>query len=589
MFCRNCGAKLESDDQLFCRNCGARQDGAQGVQGTQMKAEKPKKKAGKIIAIVAVCLVLVAGLGCGAVWMMKYNSAEARTARLIAEGDQFFSDKDYDEAIEKYEAALDITPDSEDAYKGLYKAYKKLDDPEMIIEILEEAADATDSKYFEDKLEEARLEYYKPEVVDVPAVTPAVPDVVIPDLVDVVGVVPDNGPLTLDNAGDITLNMWCIATEADSSRHAYEMAIREMYAMYPNVTLNWEAFENQAYKTKIKAAVSANEIPDIFFTWSGAFLQDFVDTGKVYCLDELYPDYANDLPESMLGNSTFNGHHYGVPLTMNMVALYVNMDLLRSVGYDDFPLTYNEFIQCCEALRSADIIPFGCAGRETWCVTEYLEPVMLKCTGVDMLNNIFLGRVTWDNDRLEAAVDVFQAMIASGYFDPDGLYLSNDEVKANFIDGKYAFYMNGTWNCADFAWNSYYDIVIEEFPIIDSRYGENRTYIGGPSDTLAVSASSAYPELAAQYAFELGRLISYYGYMDGYGLPCWRFYGDESNINPLTREAAEMGIDADGFVLFGDTVMIADDAWIYLDDVSLIYSGQINGQEFIEDLAYNIR
>ena len=57
----------------------------------------------------------------------------------------------------------------------------------------------------------------------------------------------------------ITLNMWCIATESDSNRHAYEAAIAEMAEKYPNITLNWEAFENQSYKTKIKAAVSAND------------------------------------------------------------------------------------------------------------------------------------------------------------------------------------------------------------------------------------------------------------------------------------------------------------------------------------------
>ena len=63
----------------------------------------------------------------------------------------------------------------------------------------------------------------------------------------------------------VTLTMWCIATESDSNRHAYEAAIADMQAKYPNVNFTWEAFENQSYKTKIKAAVSANEMPDIFF------------------------------------------------------------------------------------------------------------------------------------------------------------------------------------------------------------------------------------------------------------------------------------------------------------------------------------
>ena len=56
----------------------------------------------------------------------------------------------------------------------------------------------------------------------------------------------------------ITLDMWCIATESDSNRGSYEKAIADMQAAYPNITFNWEAFENESYKTKIKAAVSAD-------------------------------------------------------------------------------------------------------------------------------------------------------------------------------------------------------------------------------------------------------------------------------------------------------------------------------------------
>ena len=141
----------------------------------------------------------------------------------------------------------------------------------------------------------------------------------------------------LDDSTPITLNMWCIATESDSNRKSYENAIKDMEANHPNVTLNWEAFENESYKTKIKAAVSANEMPDIFFTWSCAFLGDFVAADKVYCLDEAYEKYKSELPEVMLGNSTYDGKHYGVPLTMNIVGLFANMDLLKEAGYEEIP------------------------------------------------------------------------------------------------------------------------------------------------------------------------------------------------------------------------------------------------------------
>ncbi len=394
-----------------------------------------------------------------------------------------------------------------------------------------------------------------------------------------------------DSGEPISLNMWCIATESDSNRHAYEAAIADMQAKYPEVTFTWEAFENQSYKTKIKAAVSADEMPDIFFTWSCAFLGDFVEAGKVYCLDDAYENYKSELPEVMLGNSTYNGKHYGVPTTMNIVGLFANMDLLKEAGYEEIPGTYDEFIACCDALKAKGIIPFGCAGKETWCVTEYLESVIEKSAGADTLNDIFLGKASWNNTDVADAVDIFQGLVNNGYFDPSGIGLTNDEVKNNFMAGKYAFYMNGTWNCADFAANAEFfpKVKVSEFPVINAEKAKLGQLIGGPSDTLAVAASSPNAERAADYAFELGKLICHYGYLDGCGLPAWTPYGDTSSVNELTQAVSEICSKAETYVLFGDTAMNADSANTYLSYVDQVYGCQIDGAKFIEGLAKDIQ
>ena len=389
----------------------------------------------------------------------------------------------------------------------------------------------------------------------------------------------------------INLNMWCIATEGDSNRKAYENAIADMKANHPEVNFTWEAIENEAYKTKIKSAMAANEVPDIFFTWSCAFLGDFVNQNKVYCLDDVLKKYSSELPESMLGNTTYNGKHYGVPTTMNIVGLFANMDLLKQVGYDDIPGTYDEFIACCDKLKAAGIIPFGCAGGETWCVTEYLESVIEKSIGAAALNDIFLGRATWDNAEVASAVDTFQSMVNNGYFDPAGASLSNDEIKANFMAGRYAFYMNGTWNCADFANNAEFfpKVKVAEFPVINADKAKLGQLIGGPSDTLAVAASSKNAAKAAEYAAELGKLICHYGYLDGCGLPAWTPYGDTSAVNQLTQTVAGICAKADAYVLFGDTAMTAEDAAKYLEYVAKVYGGEVDGAGFIKGLKDSIR
>ena len=368
------------------------------------------------------------------------------------------------------------------------------------------------------------------------------------------------------------LTMWCIATESDANRPAYEQAIAEFEAAHPDITIQWEAFENQSYKTKIKAAMSdPSTLPDIFFTWAGAFLGDFVDAGNVYCLDEAYKPFAADLPEVMLQNASYGGKHYGVPLTMNIVTLFANMDLLAEAGYEAVPTTYEDLIACCDALVEKGIIPFGCSGGETWCVTEYLEPIIEKTIGYEALNEIFAGRGTWNDPAIAKAVDIMQEMVTKGYFDPNGIALGNDQVKANFIAGEYAFYQNGCWNCGEVN--------------IDAEKATYGQVIGGPSDTLAVAATSKNPELAAQAAFELGKGICHYGYLAGSGLPAWTPDYDTSAVKPLVAAVADIVAKADGMVLFGDTAMSADPANTYLNFVSKVYGCEIDGAGFIDSLT----
>ena len=384
-----------------------------------------------------------------------------------------------------------------------------------------------------------------------------------------------------------TLTLWCIATESDSNHVAYEKAIPEIEEAL-GVKIEWEAFENDSYKTKIKST-SAEELPDIFFTWAGAFCGDFATAGKVYCLDEAYAEFADALPDVMTKNATYDGKRYAVPLTMNIVAMFANMDLLAQVGYEDVPTTYEELIDCCDKLVAAGIIPFGCSGNATWCVTEYLEPIILKTIGYEALGDIFAGKGTWNDPAIAGAVDTFQEMITKGYFDPDGLTMDNDQVKAKFIAGELAFYQNGTWNCGDIA-AAGDNFKVALFPVMDAEKATYGQVIGGPADSLAVSANGKDPALAAKVAFALGKKICEYSFiLAGSGLPAWTPDYDTSAVNYLTNDVAAMVAAADGMVLFGDTAMSADPANVYLSYVAKVYGCEIDGAGFIEALTNELQ
>ena len=393
-------------------------------------------------------------------------------------------------------------------------------------------------------------------------------------------------------SGDQTvLKVWGICTESDANRPAYLQAIADYEAAHPDVKIELEAFENESYKTKIKAAMMSGDtedLPDIFFSWSGGFLGEFVNAGRAYCLDENLAAYSDKLNESMLSTTTYDGKHYGVPTTFNVVAMYANMDLLAEAGWDKVPETYEDLTACCDALLEKGIIPFGCAGKETWCVTEYLEPIIIKSIGYEDLNKIFAGEATWNDPDIAASVDTLQDMINKGYFDPNGAALGNDEVKANFLAGKTAFYQNGSWNTGEVA-NADFTAGVGFFPVLNAERSSYNQTIGGPSDVLAVCATSPNVDLAAEVAVELGKEICHYNYLNAVGMPAWTPDYDTSSLSPLLVQIGDLVSSCEGLVLFGDTAMAADPAQIYLDYVSQVYGGEIDGQGFIDGLTNDLQ
>lgn len=381
----------------------------------------------------------------------------------------------------------------------------------------------------------------------------------------------------------ITLQLWSIATESDSSHQAFVDAIAAYEAEHPNIKIEHNATENEAYKTKIKAAMSSGEdLPDIFFTWGMGFLGEFVDAGRVVCLDDYYPAYAEELPEAMTVNVRYDGKMYGVPYTMSLVTLYANMDLLAQVGYDHIPATYEEMQECCEALKAAGIIPFGVSGKELWCLSEYVEPLVIKSVGGDKLRDMYNGDASWNDEGVIKAIAAFQEMVQKEYFDPSASALGNDEVKNNFIAGKYAFYQNGSWNNKDIGEQAQFAVQAGTFPVLNPDVTLYQM-IGGPNNTLAVTESSEHKEEAIDAAFYLARYFSDADYKSGANLPCWAA-DPEAEVGPLIVSAADMAAKADNMVLFGDNFLSADAANTYLDYIGLAFAGDVTPEGYAEGL-----
>ena len=239
-------------------------------------------------------------------------------------------------------------------------------------------------------------------------------------------------------------------------------------------------------------------------------------------------------------------------------------------------------MDCCDKLVAAGYIPFGVSGKELWCLSEYVEPLVIKAVGGETLKKMYNGEESWNNEWVIKAIAAFQDMKAKGYFDPSADALGNDEVKNNFIQGKYAFYQNGSWNNADIGSKAEFAVKAGTFPVLNPDVTLYQM-IGGPNNTLAVTVTSEHQAEAIEAAFYLARYFSDADYKSGANLPCWAA-DPEAEVGPLIVSAADMASKAESMVLFGDNFLSADAANTYLDYIGLAWAGEITPEEYAEGL-----
>ncbi len=395
-------------------------------------------------------------------------------------------------------------------------------------------------------------------------------------------------PVSEEPAEEITLTMWTIATESDSHHQPYLKSIADYEASHPGIKIVMETFENESYKTKIKAAVAANELPDIFFTWSGGFSTSFVESGRVLDVDAAYEKYKDALPKAMLGNLTWDGKIYGSGYTMNVSMLFYNKAMFEKYSLKA-PTTWDELITVCETFKDNGITPFGISAKDIWVLAQAHDAFTLKSVGPEVLASVLTkdGKNSYNSAAFLDASTKFTELVKMGAYSDSAIALSNDEACATFYSGEVPMYIMGSWMPGSILTDAANpdDFGVVPVPVLNSANAALTDFMGGPSDSLMVAASTEYPEIASEAMFEIAKGVSHYGYLAGTGLPAWKIDYDDSSVNPITKEVASFVADATSFTLWFDTLMQAEDAGVYLENLQQLYLGDVTPQQFVENLA----
>lgn len=157
---------------------------------------------------------------------------------------------------------------------------------------------------------------------------------------------------------EITLKVFSNLPDRKNGQGLVEQTIIQEYMNEnPNVKIEVEALDEEAYKTKFRA-YSMEGLPDIVSIWGQpAFLDEVLDAGVLAELNE--DDYADyGFVSGSLEGFKKDGKLYGLPRNTDVAGFYYNQKMFEDNGWK-VPTTSDELLELAGTIQNAGLFQNG--------------------------------------------------------------------------------------------------------------------------------------------------------------------------------------------------------------------------------------
>lgn len=273
-------------------------------------------------------------------------------------------------------------------------------------------------------------------------------------------------------------------------------------AAHPDGKLTATFFENDAYKTRIRTAVGANQAPTLIWTWGGGGLRDYVRNGQVDDLTEWFnqnPAVKSKRFANSFDAATVDGKIYAVPCEqVSPIVMFYNKELFQRVGAQP-PTTWSELMALVPVFNNAGVAPFSLAGQSRWTNMMWLEFLFDRQGGSEVFDAIAAGQPNaWSHPAAIAGLTKVQDLVKAGGFVKgfQSIAADTNADQALMHQGRAAMMLHGAWTYGsmkeeggDFVQSG--KLGWTRFPAIEGGAGDPSTGVGNPASFLALSSQAS--------------------------------------------------------------------------------------------------
>lgn len=307
-------------------------------------------------------------------------------------------------------------------------------------------------------------------------------------------------PASTPAAEPVTIKVFTNLPDRTSGQGLVEQTIFDAYmAENTNVTIEVEALDDEAYKTKFKAYAAGSQMPDLVSVWGQpGFIDEVIAAGLLAELNEAdYADYG--FMAGSLNGFSADGKLYGLARNTDTMCFFYNAKMFADNGWD-VPTTYDELLDLADKCKEAGVAAVSMDGGDKWPLAIYVTDLMEQIDGTGVMaktQNAIANKDFSDETFLKAAT-LLQEAANRGLFQ-NGFETADYGTATNlFTNGQAAMFYMGSWEMSmatntDIADDIRNNIKVLTMPSVEGGKGDGKTTIaawngGGHSVTANAAA-----------------------------------------------------------------------------------------------------
>ena len=318
----------------------------------------------------------------------------------------------------------------------------------------------------------------------------------------------------------VTIRVFSNLPDRTTGQGFVEQTLFDSYmAENPNVTIEVEALDDEAYKTKFKAYASGSDMPDLVNAWGQpSFLNEIIDAGLLAELNmDDYADYG--FISGSLDGFSKDGKLYGLARNTDVMGFYYNKALFEANGWS-VPTTYDELLTLAGSIQDAGLIPASMDGSDKWPISIYVHDLMQKIDpSIKSQLQVSIADADFSNPVYAQAADLMVQAVDAGLFQNGFETTDYGTAKNLFTNAQSAMFYMGSWEMSMAADENVPaevrdNVGVFMMPAVDGGKGTNTDIAAWNGGGYAVPANAAAKEEAI-------KLLNYMFLPENWSKLCW--------------------------------------------------------------------